>query len=280
MANREAAKAVLYIELSRPPLVPELMRLVMERAAPSKVTLESYKVLQAKLATVRSLEELDTVLLELSSQDLDSVMYYLSSVLRCLPEEYTRFARVLAEIFELEILYSKLASKTLDEKPLRYVKLADYGNCTGIKQFSCIISNHLSKLRTTCEETGEDCERALAVLALLDIFLYARYLDNLKTLKLEGDLSLRELISSSLGFLKGPGIVYFESGLARLLETVKHREDLVETWCSGVSVLYDVARNTLYCTNKLIDLVTLFGIDRLLRYILLRILFSRWLRPW
>lgn len=280
MADKEAAKAVLYIELSRPPLVSELTKLVIEKTTPSRLALEGHKVLQAKLATVKSLEELDVVLSELSSLDINSVLHYLKSVLHYLPEEYIEYFRVLMETSELELLYSKLASKTLDEKPLRYARLADYSTCTGVRQFSCIISKHLSRLKNACEKTGEDCERALGVSMLLDVFLYTRYLDNLKILRLGDDVSLREFIPSSLGFLRGVGIVYFESGLLRLLEAVRRKEDLVEMWCSGVMTLYDIAKNTLYYTNKLLDLITLFGIDRSLRYSLLRVLFSRWLRSW
>ena len=280
MADKEAAKAVLYMELSRPPLVSELIKLLVEKSAPTRVTFEGHRVLQAKLMTVKSLEELDIVLLELSSLDINSVLHYLSSVLRYLPGEYMEYFRVLMETFELELLYSKLASKTLDEKPLQYVRLVDYSTCTGVRQFSCIISKHFSRLKNTCEKTGEDCERALAVSMLLDVFLYIKYLDNLKILRLEDDMSLKEFITNNLGFLGGLGIVYFESGLAKLLEAVRRREDLVEMWCSVVMTLYDIAKNTLYYTNKLIDLITLFGIDRSLRYLLLRVLFSRWLGAW
>jgi len=280
LADKEAAKAVLYMELSRPPLVSELIKLLVEKSAPTRVTFEGHRVLQAKLMTVKSLEELDIVLLELSSLDINSVLHYLSSVLRYLPGEYMEYFRVLMETFELELLYSKLASKTLDEKPLQYVRLVDYSTCTGVRQFSCIISKHFSRLKNTCEKTGEDCERALAVSMLLDVFLYIKYLDNLKILRLEDDMSLKEFITNNLGFLGGLGIVYFEPGLAKLLEAVRRREDLVETRCSVVMTLYDIAKNTLYYTNKLIDLITLFGIDRSLRYLLLRVLFSRWLGAW
>ena len=280
MADKEAAKAVLYMELSRPPLVLELAKLVVEKATPSRVVFEGHKVLQAKLATVKNLEELDAVLSELSSLDVNSVLHYLSRTLRCLPEEYIEYIRVLMEAYELELLYSKLASRTLEEKPLRYVKLVEYSTCTGSRQFSCILSKHFSRLKNACEKTGEDCERALSVSMLLDVFLYNRYLDNLKILELRYDMSLKEFITSNLRYFRGLGIVYLEPGLARLLEAMKHGEDLVEIWCSGVKTLYDIAKNTLYYTNKLIDLITLFGIDRLLRYSLLRVLFSRWLRPW
>ena len=280
MADKEAAKAILYMELSKPPLVSELIKLVVEKTTPSRVTFENHKVLQARLMTVKSLEELGVVLSELFSLDVNSILHYVSNVLHYLPEEYIDYFKILMETSELELLYSKLASKNLDEKPLRYVKLIDYSACTGIKQFSCIMSKHFSRLKNACEKTGEDCVRALVVSMLLSVFLYIKYLDNLRILKLEDDASLKEFIARNLGFLKGPGIIYFELGLAKLLEAMKHREDLVEMWCCGVMTLYDIAKNTLYYTNKLIDLVTLFGIDRLFRYSLLRVLFSRWLRPW
>jgi hypothetical protein len=280
LADKEAAKAILYMELSKPPLVSELIKLVVEKTTPSRVTFENHKVLQAKLMTVKSLEELGVVLSELFSLDVNSILHYVSNVLHYLPGEYIDYFKILMETSELELLYSKLASKNLDEKPLRHVKLIDYSACTGIKQFSCIISKHSSRLKNACEKTGEDCERALAVSMLLSVFLYIKYLDNLRILKLEDDASLKEFIARNLGFLKGPGIIYFELGLARLLEAMKHRGDLVEMWCCGVMTLYDIAKNTLYYTNKLIDLITLFGIDRLFRYSLLRVLFSRWLRPW
>jgi hypothetical protein len=271
LLDKGTAKAILYIELAKPPSVLELIKMVAEKE--SKFPLEDYKNLQTKLIAVKTLEDLDKALLELSLLDFNMMSQYLS-------KEFLELLRVIMETSELELVYSKLGVKVLNGKPLQYVKLVDYSKCSGIMQFSCIISTHLLRLKNVCEKTGEDCERALAILALLDAFFYNRYLNNLKTLKLGEELSLQQLIGSSLGFLKGSGVVYFESGLAKLLEAIKHREDLVEMWCCGVMTLYDIAKNALYYTNKLIDLVTLFGIDRLFRYSLLRILFSRWLRPW
>lgn len=273
MTKADSAKAVLYIELSKPPLIPDLARLAMERAPTRPPVPEGHEVLRARLSTVRSLEELDRVLLELTSSELEYVARYL-------PEEYTEYLRVLMEAGELELVYSKLASGAPEEASLQHAKLASYDACKGVARFSCVVSRHLSRLRTACEKACKGCDEALAIAALLDMFLYVRYLDNLKALRLGGDESVREVVTNALIFLTGPGAVYFESGVVKLLEAGKREENTVVAWCNSALTLYEAAKNALYYADSLIDLVTLYGIDRLLRHVLLRLLVSRWLRPW
>jgi len=263
IGDKETAKATLYIELSKPPLVQDLIKFVEEKAPPSRVpALESYKSIQVKLTAVKNLEDLDTALLDLLTLDLKNAFWYL-------PEKYARVLSSLAEAYELEILYSKIASKVLDEKPLRYAKLMDYINCTN--RFSCIISKHLSKIKSIYSEIDEYYYSALGVAGLLDALLYARHLNNLKSLKLGEDAAMRDLIIDCY---------YFEPEVARLLEALKSEGDPLKAWVNGVQILYDSAKNALYYTNRLVDLVTLYGVDRVLRFKLLRVIYSRWLKPW
>jgi len=263
IGDKETAKATLYIELSKPPLLQDLVKLIEEKAPPSRVAaLEAHRSIQAKLALVKNLEELDIALLDLLTLDLKNAFWYL-------PDKYARILSSLAEAYELEILYSKIASRIPDEKPLRYAKLVDYANCTN--RFSCIISKHISKIKSVYSEIDEYYYSALGVAGLLDAFLYARYLNNLKALKLGEDAAMRDLIIDCY---------YFEPGVARLLEALRSERDPLEAWVNGVQVLYDVAKSALYYTNRLVDLVTLYGVDRVLRYKLLRVIYSRWLKPW
>jgi hypothetical protein len=274
LADKDTAKAVLYVELSKPPMVPDLVKHVEERSPPSKIAaLEGYKSIQAKLASSRNLEDLDNALYELSLLDLNNVIHFL-------PMEYARILNSLMEAYELELVYSKLASKILDEKPMHYVRLVDYDACTGVNRFSCVISNHLNKLGSMCTGIDEDCDRALGVAVLLDALLYMRYLDNLNALKLKEDIAMRELMINSIKYLKGAGSIYFESGLNKIHEALRDKKDLLETWCKATLALYEISKNALYYTNVLVDLITLYGIDRVLRYKLLRVIYSRWLKPW
>jgi hypothetical protein len=263
IGDKETAKATLYIELSKPPLLQDLVKLIEEKAPLGRVAaLEAHRSIQAKLALVKNLEELDIALLDLLTIDLENAFWYL-------PDKYARILSSLAEAYELEVLYSKIASRIPDEKPLRYAKLVDYANCTN--RFSGIISKHLSKIKAIYSEIDEYYYSALGVAGLLDAFLYARYLNNLKALKLGEDVAMRDLIIDCY---------YFEPGVARLLEALRSGRDPLEAWVNGVQVLYDVAKSALYYTNRLVDLVTLYGVDRVLRYKLLRVIYSRWLKPW
>jgi len=278
LSDIESSKAVLYIELAKPPAIQDLARHVEEPPQQGGAVLELPRDVEAKLAGVKSVGELDGVIRELLARDLESVRGFL-------PAAYSRFLDAIVEVDELELLYSKLASKSLEEKHLHYVKRRDYSECVGVDKFSCSISRHLSRLRSSCSEVREDCDRALGVVALLDALLYTRYHDNLKALKLVteatlGDVSLRELVNIGLGHLGGAGSIYFESGLARIEEALRDKSDPVKSWCRAILALYEVARNALYYTNTLVDLVALYGVDRLLRYRLLRIIYSRRLKPW
>lgn len=278
MSDIESAKAVLYIELAKPPAIQDLARHVEEPPRQSGAVLELPRDVEVKLAGVKSVGELDGVIRELFARDLESVRGFL-------PAAYSRFLDAIVEVDELELLYSKLASKSLEERRLHYAKLHDYSECIGVDKFSCIISRRLSRLRSSCSEVREDCDRALGVVALLDALLYTRYHDNLKALKLVteatlGDISLKELVNIGLGHLGGAGSIYFESGLARIEEALRDKSDPVKSWCRAILALYEVARNALYYTNTLVDLVALYGVDRLLKYRLLKIIYSRRLKPW
>jgi hypothetical protein len=260
---KETAKAILYIELSKPPLIQELVKFIKEKAPLSKLsTLEAYKNIHIKLTTVEKLEDLDKALLNLLTLDLKNISWHL-------PEKYAKLLNLLAEAYELEVLYSKISSRRLDERPLRYAKLADYSSCTD--KFSCIISKHFSKIKSTYREIDEYYYNALGVAGLLDALLYARYLVNLRILRLEGDIPIKDIV---------PDCYYFKFGIAELLEALKKADDPLEAWVNGVQTLYNVAKNALYYTNRLVDLVTLYGVDRVLRYKLLRVIYSRWLKPW
>ncbi|MFZ8782707.1 MAG: hypothetical protein ACO2OR_01810 [Desulfurococcaceae archaeon] len=280
MSTIEAARAVLYTELARPPLVSELARLVVEKSPPSRVSLSTSGVLQAKLETSRSLEELEGVLSELFTRDIATVLDYLHRELGCLPGEHAEYFRVLLEASELELLYSKLASRSPEEKPLKYTRVEDCSECASRAGFDCVVLRYIARLREKCLETREDCERALIVAALLGTLYYTRYLANLRRLGLGEGASLKQLVSSITERFAPHGLVYFEPSLARVLGASERGGDSVEAWCSGVLALYEEAKSLLYYTNKLVDLLTLYGVDRLLRYRLLRALYSRWLRPW
>jgi len=280
LTSKEAAKAVLYIELAKPPFIPELVKLAVERAPPSKISLGAERVLQAKLETARSLEELESTLLELFTRDISGIIEYLVKTTRYMPVEYAEYFKILVEISELELLYSKLASGVLEEKPLYYVKLEDYRECMRNAKFSCVVLKHIARLIEKCEKTCEECGRALVVTALFDLLFYTRYLSNLRKLGLEEDLSLRQLVKSVLEHVTTAEQVYVEPSLTRILEAAQRGGDSLEAWCNSVLALYEEAKFLLYYTNRLVDILTLYGVDRVLRYMLLRLLHSRWLIQW
>jgi hypothetical protein len=267
---------ILDLKLLKPPLIPDLIRFIVEGITPTKLTdVEWLKYELARLTLIRSIEELDNTLLEVLTTDLNEVSYYL-------PNEYVEYLKVLFESLELNLVYAILrGSKGTSEQSLRFTKLEHYDECGGVSGFSCIISKHLSRLKDACEKVGEDCEPAVAVASLYDILLYLKYLDNLRTLKLKGDILINDLIVEGIKFFKGIGNPYFEVGLISLLTiSKKYGGGSMGRFIEEVSTLYRISRDALYYRGGLLNLITLYGIDRLLRYELLRILFSRWLRPW
>jgi hypothetical protein len=267
-------EALIYIRLSKPPLIPDLIKFIVEGVVPTRlVDTEEFKFELARLTVVKDVKELDSTLSELLTNDLNEVYYYL-------PNTYVNYLNTLLESSELGLLYATLTSKDTSNRNLKFIKLQDYEVCRG-RGFSCIVSKHLSRLKDVCEDVGEDYEPAIAIATLYDILQYVRYLDNLEVLGLRRDVEVGDLVVEGVKFFRGVGALYFEVGLEQILRTSKKfRVGTLERFIEEVSTLYQLSKDVLYYRGGVLNLLTLYGIDRLLRYELLRVLFSRWLRPW
>jgi hypothetical protein len=115
---------------------------------------------------------------------------------------------------------------------------------------------------------------------LYDMLIYNRYFKNLEKLGLRGDVTPWQLAHSFSGYLSTEGIVYLEPSLSRVLGAFNREEDPIKLVCSSYLALHEEVKLLLYYTSRLVDVLTLYAIDRLLRYSLLRVLYSRWLKPW
>jgi hypothetical protein len=267
-------ESIIYIRLSKPPLIPDLIRSIVEGVVPTRlVDTEEFKLELAKLTVVKDVKELDSTLSELLTNDLNEIRYYL-------PNTYVDYLNVLLESSELGLLHATLTSKNPTYHNLKFIKLQDYEVCSG-KGFSCIVSKHLSRLKDVCEFIGEDYEPAIALAVLYDILQYIRYLDNLDILNLRRDIQVSDVVIEGIKFFRGVGALYFEVGLEQILKiSKKFRVGPLERFIEELLTLYQLSKDVLYYRGGVINLLTLYGIDRLLRYELLRVLFSRWLRPW
>ncbi len=279
MVQEEAAIAVLLRELARPPSIAELTKLIVEKGHPGRVILDSTGLLQAKLSTAKSLDDLEKTIEELLIADTTGVVDYLHTGLESITREHAEYFRALLEAGELELLYSQLSQKTTEAKYLRVARIEDYADCAGLA-FSCIIKRHLDRVLEKCTNTRSICGRSLLAIVLYDVLIYNKYFKNLEKLELRGDVTPWQLAHSFSGYLSTEGIVYLEPSLSRVLGAFNREEDPIKLVCSSYLALHEEAKFLLYYTSRLVDVLTLYAIDRLLRYSLLRVIYSRWLKPW
>ncbi|AFK51555.1 hypothetical protein TCELL_1132 [Thermogladius calderae 1633] len=261
--TKEDVTALLYIRLSKPPYLEELIGLVLEGLELDVSRLQStpYSRLElAKAIGATTLQELDESLREILLREVGEV----SGIL---PGDYRG---VVGDLLVLQDLESALVD------PGRLPSQYDFARACGEGDLNCLIKRYVEKLRSSMEATGEEASGPLSVVALALYGIFVRYALSWKKLGIKQVWDTEAAFNELVRPLGGAGLVYYAGALSRFTSIASLWErDPAKYLAEEAKIVNETSKTALYFPGGLLNLLTHFLITRYYESKLLRVLVSR-----
>ncbi|WP_434731197.1 hypothetical protein WLZ34_06340 [Thermogladius sp. KZ2Tp1] len=261
--TKEDAAALLYLRLSKPPYLEELIGLVLEGLELDASRLQSapYSRLElSKAIGATTLQELDESLREILLREVGEVS-------GALPEGYRGVVKDLLLLQDLELA---LVDSGRLSSQYAFVRACGEGD------LGCLIKRYVEKLRGSMEDTGEETSGPLSVVALALYGIFVRHALSWKKLGLKQVMDTEAAFNELVRPLGGAGLVYYSGALSRFPSIASLWEkDPVRYLAEEAKIVTETSKTALYFPGGLLNLLTHFLITRYYESKLLRVLVSR-----
>ena len=272
-------KAVLITYLDKNPRLEELIQIALENKyvdLPSILSRYNSRIEYAKLVSVKTVEEVDVVLNELTKNELE----YISSLL---PTQYVDFFRSFLVIYDLDRIYSEFLRGSLEKIATVFSRCEDlqiFRRCLANKNYSCLLEIWLENIKSSLERNlvkkygfVEDYRNVFRCLNLFTIAKYVKYIVNVRELGFSIPLNPVEF-SEKLIHILGIG-TWYKYELENAINILENRfkSEPCRASIHEVHYVYSRCRDLLLYSPQVIDILTLYLLNRyygiyVLRYVL------------
>ncbi|MEM0028227.1 MAG: hypothetical protein QW348_01275 [Ignisphaera sp.] len=272
-------KTILITHLNKNPKLEEVIQTALENRfidLPSMVTKYNSRTDYLKLASAKTIHELEENLIGLIKNELDYVY-------NLLPEFYSKFFRTFLTIYELDLIYNSIvSSKRFTEMKPRFLESKDmdtYMYCTKENAYGCLLLTFLKNLKADLEiaeqrrTLRENYSRALGCVSLLVASKYLKYVSNLEKLNLTVSDSIEIFVKQITSTTNIDGLAQYQ-----LENSTKQLYSIIRSYPSKATIyeaqhVYGKCRELLALSPQVIDLLTLYLVNRyyemyILKYVL------------
>jgi hypothetical protein len=274
----EGIKTVLVTLLSKNPKLEETLQLALEEKFMDLAqVLARYnsRVDFIKLSAAKSIDEITTMLIALEKRELGEVY-------SMLPQELQLFYRVNLTLFDLDNVHSAMLSG--DKKSAKLVfsrsqELEVYGKCFESRSYACLLKAFLESVRSSLEVgimkiIAESTAKALGCLVLLASARYCKYALNADKLGMAHEeplqVFLKEVIYRYVP--KEPSAWLITVKISSIAEHLHEafRKDSSRVTLYEATHVYKTCRELLLYSSQLIDLLTLYLVNRYYEVLVLK----------
>jgi hypothetical protein len=276
----EATKSILFIVLDKNPRLEEVLQLVADEKfidLAQVLSRPNSRIDFAKLSTAKSIDEVTGVLMLLEKKELDEIY-------NILLQELQIFYKTTLTFFDLNNIYSAILRG--DKKSIKlefsgFQELEAYSICFESKRYSCLLNKFLESvvqaLNTAVKPLGESPAKSFGCFLLLTIANYCKHMLNSNRLNIAIEQPLEEFVREAVHKYapKEPDTWLI---ITRISDVVTYLQDVFKKDPSRVTLyearyVYRVCKDILFYSTQLIDLLTLYLINRyyeiyVLKYVL------------
>lgn len=271
---------LLYIELSRPPLLEELISSLSENREldiGSMITKPYSRIWLPRLLSVKNPIEIGSKIIGLYREEFN----YIGSQLH---SEYAGYIHTFLEFLVIDEIFALLYSKNLGEIGPSSTEAMKYKACIAkdpLEIYMCLLKNVVEKTHDHIIKLKGKREKALAVVIAMAMSKLIRYLENEKRLGFERSI----LPLSTLGKLYEASEHIDEYILWKCRDIIerawnKYSSDPLLQFVNEVKEIHWFLKNELYYLNDLLALLTFYLVTRYYETYLLRYLVTRGLLKW
>ncbi|MEM0026545.1 MAG: hypothetical protein QXT53_01240 [Ignisphaera sp.] len=278
--SRYGLKTLLITHLDKNPKLEEAIQIALENQfidLPSVLSRYNSRMDYLKLASAKTIHELEENLIGLIKNELNYVY-------NLLPELYSKFFRTFLTIYELDLIYTSImSSKHFNEMKPRFLEPKDmniYMYCTKEKTYECLLLTFLKQLKTDLKMAEhqktprESYSRALGCVSLLAVSKYLKYISNLERLGFTTANSIESFTKQIISATNIDGVVQHQ-----LENSAKYLYNIIVSHPAKATIyeaqyVYSKCRELLALSPQVIDLLTLYLINRYYEVYVLKYVFS------
>jgi len=267
----EGIKTVLVTLLAKNPKLEEILQLALEEKfmdLAQVLTRYNSRTDFIKLGAAKNIDEIAYVLTDLEKREFEEVR-------NILPQEIQLFYGIFLTFFDLDNIYSAILSK--DKKLTKLIfsrsqEIEIYSKCFESKEYVCLLKEFLRGIKSSLDVGVVkklfigSYAKALSCIALLVTSRYCKYVLNANKLGITPKESLQEFIRNVIykymprepsGWL----IIAKISDVATYFHEV-FKKDPSKVTLYEAEYIYKICKDLLLYSPQLIDLLTLYLINR------------------